>query len=47
MPACNGTDRGCNITLPRKRADFPLVSAGVDRQPTGVGGDADMSARSQ
>jgi len=25
MPACNGTDRGCNITLPRKRADFPLV----------------------
>jgi len=25
MPFCNGTDRGCNITLPRKRADFPLV----------------------
>ena len=25
MPACHGTDRGCNITLPRKRADFPLV----------------------
>jgi hypothetical protein len=44
MPACNGPDRGCNITLPRKRADFPLVSAGVNRQPTGAGSDADMSA---
>jgi hypothetical protein len=47
MPTCNGTDRGCNITLPRKRADFLLVSAGVDRQPTGVGCDADTMARSQ
>jgi hypothetical protein len=33
--------------LTRKRADFPLVSARVDRQPTGVGCDADVSARSQ
>jgi len=32
---------------PRKWADFPLVSAGVNRQPTGVGWDADMSAGSQ
>jgi len=24
-PCCNGADRGCNITPPRKRADFPLV----------------------
>jgi hypothetical protein len=31
----------------RKGADFPLVSAGVNRQPTGVGCEADMSARSQ
>jgi hypothetical protein len=46
MPFCNGADRGCNIT-PRESADFPLVSAGVDRQPTGVGCDADMMARSQ
>ncbi len=46
-PACNGPDRGCDITPPRKRADFPLVSAGVSRQPTGVGGNADLSARPQ
>jgi hypothetical protein len=25
MPFCNRADRGCNITPPRKRADFPLV----------------------
>ena len=24
-PFCNGTDRGCNITSPRKRADFQRV----------------------
>jgi len=27
MPSCNRTDRGCNITLPRKRADFQLVDS--------------------
>jgi hypothetical protein len=47
MPFCNRADRGCDITLRRKPADFPLVSAGVDRQPTGVGCDADMSAKAQ
>jgi len=25
MPSRNGADRGCNITPPRKRADFQLV----------------------
>lgn len=25
MPSCNGTDRGWNITSPRKRADFQRV----------------------
>ena len=50
MPCCNGADRGC-AGRPhhptRKRADFPLVLAYVNRQPTGVGSDADMSAGSQ
>ena len=47
MPVCNGPDRGCDITPRRKPADFPLVRADVNRQPTGVGGKADKSARPQ
>src|SRR5262249_29992868 len=43
-PACNGPDRGCNITPPERGADFPVVSAGLNRQPTGVGCEAEMSA---
>jgi hypothetical protein len=27
MPLCNGADRGCDITLLRKQADFQLVVA--------------------
>jgi len=31
----------------RKQADFPLVLADVNGQQTGVGSDAELSARSQ
>ena len=49
MPACNGPDRGwpSDIT-PRESGQTSLVvSAGVNRQPTGVGSKAELSARSQ
>jgi len=37
----------CGKIIPlRKQADFPLVSADVNSQQTGVGSDAEMSARS-
>ena len=36
-----------HITPRRKPADFPLVLAYVNRQPTGVGSKADLSARPQ
>ena len=41
-----GAGEGLQQDPPRKRADFPPVSAGVHRQPTGVGCEADLSARS-
>jgi hypothetical protein len=39
-----GVEPRGDITPPRKRADFPVVSAGVKCQSTGAGSDADMSA---
>ena len=41
-----GVEPSGDITPRRKPADFPLVLAYVNRQPTGVGSDADMSAGS-
>jgi len=39
MPSCNGADRGCNITPPRKRADFQWVVRYETAGRTAIGGD--------
>jgi hypothetical protein len=39
-PFCNGTDRGCNIALPRKRADFRLVTRDERADRTFLGGNS-------
>jgi hypothetical protein len=39
MPPCNGVDRRCNITLPRKRAHFQSVVRDERARRTASGGD--------
>jgi hypothetical protein len=38
-PFCNGTDRSCNMTLPRKRADFQMVVHDEKTSKTFTGGN--------
>jgi hypothetical protein len=38
-PLCNGVDRSCNMTLPRKRADFQMVVHDEKTSRTFTGGN--------
>jgi len=40
MPLCNRADRGCNITLPCKRADFQSVVRDERTGRTFIGGNS-------
>ncbi len=43
-PLCNGADRDCNITPPRKRADFQRVVRDERTRRTFTGGNQQMNA---